>query len=573
MRGEGKIVLRGNRRMEQLDRKNPGRLPMVLLWSLAAISTFGSLGARGLWGSEDRWAEIAREMRLTGDYFHPRINGEPYFDKPLLGYWLILPAAAAMGHLDETATRLPSAIAGLVALGATISLARRLGSARQARTAGWIFLSMWGFMFWARTAEADMENLAAIILAVAWYWAWRDKPGFLSYAVFYLICFVGAQTKGMAAIAVPLVVVLPDVLRESRWRSYLSLSHAAALLLGLMVYMAPLAYAEATRTGYHASGLYMAFRENIIRYFQPFDHKEPFYVYFRYVPQLVFPWIPLLLAAIWSAALAFKKADWPSRWLAIGVLLIFLFFTLSGSRRSYYILPILPFCAILIARVFDAAVDDKWTRLAFNVQAGLLAAIAVGEVLSIAIWPTLRQRIGFTPPSHLAPATLILGLLAILAVVAERIHPGLLGRITGVNARLAPSVAMSAILVGGFFVLQDGAIDRTRSIKPFSLELKDRIGTLPPEDVAFFGQCSCKTMFYVGLPRPMCFLSNTDQVKEFLESSDATKVVISRNDFIEELADRLPKAMAAAPTMKEKRNPWEKQKDPFVAWIIPGRES
>lgn len=566
--------MRGNCCMEQPEtRSTHGGVPTVLFWSVAALFVFCSLGARGLWGSEDRWAEIAREMRLTGDYFHPCINGGPYFDKPLLGYWLILPAAAVTGRLDEAAARLPSAIAGLVALGATISLARRLGSDRQARTAGWIFLSMWGFMFWARTAEADMENLAAIILAVAWYWARRDKPGFLSYAVFYLICFAGAQTKGMAAIAVPLVVVLPDVLREGRWRSYLSLSHAAAMLLGLTVYLAPLAYAEATRTDYHASGLYMAFRENIQRYFQPFDHKEPFYVYFRYLPQLAFPWIPLLLATIWSAALAFRKSDWPGRWLTLSVLLIFLFFTLSGSRRSYYILPILPFCAILMAQVFDAAVDDKWTRLAFGFQAGLLLVIAVFEVLTLVMWPTVRQRTGFVAPRDLMYGTAILGGLAVLAVIAERTRPGLLGRITGVSARLGLSVAMSVILVGGFFLLQDRALDRYRSIRPFSLELRDRIGTVPPENVAFFGTCSCKTMFYVGLPRPMRSLRDTCEVREFLDSDDTTKVLISRGGLMEELADGLPEAVAAAPTLKEKEHPWEKQKDPYVAWIIPGRES
>ena len=125
-----------------------------------------------------------------------------------------------------------------------------------------------------------MENLAAIVLAVAWYWARRDKPGFFSYLIFYLICFVGAHTKGMATIAVPMIVVLPDMLREKRWRSYVSFSNFLALIIGLCVYLAPFLYADATRAGYRYSGLWFAFRENITRYFRPFDHKEPWYVYF-----------------------------------------------------------------------------------------------------------------------------------------------------------------------------------------------------------------------------------------------------------------------------------------------------
>ena len=547
------------------------RMPTVLFWSVAVLCMFCFLGARGLWASEDRWAEIAREMRLTGDYFHPCINGVPYFDKPLLGYWLILPGAAITGRLDEAVARLPSALAGLVALGATMSLARRLGSARQARAAGWIFLSMWGFMFWARTAEADMENLAAIILAVAWYWARRDKPGFLSYLVFYLICFVGAQTKGMAAIALPIVIVLPDLVRENRWRSYLSASHVVALLLGLTVYLVPLVYAEVTRTGYQDSGLYMAFRENIVRYFQPFDHKEPFYVYFGYVPRLVLPWIPLFLAAIWGATVTFRKSGWPQKWLTLSVLLVFLFFTLSGSRRSYYILPILPFCAILTAHIFDAQPDDKWSRLAFGIQVGLLSAVAVFEILSPALWPVLKARLGYVVPRELMYATAVLGLLAILPLIAERKWPGLQGRIVGVKAQFGPSIIMSAILVGGFFIFQEHTLEQDRTTKPFSLELKKQIGTLTPENVAFFGQCPHETLFYLDLAKPIRHLRNADEVKGFLSSDSMTKVLISRSNFMKELVEAFPDGVTAEPTLKENTKPWEKQKDPFVAWIVPDR--
>ena len=49
---------------------------------LTAILYFAKLGARALWASEFRWAEIAREMLLTHNYFWPTINGRVFFDKP-----------------------------------------------------------------------------------------------------------------------------------------------------------------------------------------------------------------------------------------------------------------------------------------------------------------------------------------------------------------------------------------------------------------------------------------------------------------------------------------------------------
>ena len=59
---------------------------MIGLFYFAAVFflVFFGLGQKSLSGSEDRWAEIARNMLLHHDWFHPTINGEIYFDKPLL---------------------------------------------------------------------------------------------------------------------------------------------------------------------------------------------------------------------------------------------------------------------------------------------------------------------------------------------------------------------------------------------------------------------------------------------------------------------------------------------------------
>ena len=77
---------------------------------------FGGLSARSLWGSEDRWAEISRQMLATRDWFHPVINGELYFYKPLFTYWWIIATEWFTGVLDEFTVRLPSVMAGVIML-------------------------------------------------------------------------------------------------------------------------------------------------------------------------------------------------------------------------------------------------------------------------------------------------------------------------------------------------------------------------------------------------------------------------------------------------------------------------
>jgi 4-amino-4-deoxy-L-arabinose transferase-like glycosyltransferase len=465
-------------------------------------------------------------MRLTGDYFHPTINGDPYFDKPLLSYWLIAAAAAVTGRLDEWTVRLPSVLAGFLALGATIHLGRKFWSEQQARTAGWILLSTNGFLFWARTGEADTEN-----------------------------------------IAVPIVAVLPDLIHENRWKLHLSASHILAVAVGLLLYLGPLAYADLTRGSYSDSGLGMAFKENVTRYFQPFDHKEPFYVYFYYLPILLFPWIPLFVASLWASITWFRKLDWPTKWLAISTVLIFLFFTLSGSRRSYYLLPILPFCALLTSLYLDVEGQEKPRSLTLRIQTGLLVGIAAVEILSPPFWPAIVGRMGYVVPGRLIAATILLGVAALLPLVLERWRPGLLARIIGSQGRLAPLIATSLVLVGGIILWQQGITDTYRTLRPFSLEIRLHMQDRPSE-IAFFYHIHGRMLFYLDLNKPARCIHTAEELEDFLGSAADVKVLISSAESREQLAGLARGKIAAEPTVKERVHPWETQKNKYMAWIV-----
>ena len=64
----------------------------VLMWSLLGIFivvTLYALGIRTLVPpDEGRYAEMAREMFVTGDWITARLNGIKYFEKPPLQTWM-----------------------------------------------------------------------------------------------------------------------------------------------------------------------------------------------------------------------------------------------------------------------------------------------------------------------------------------------------------------------------------------------------------------------------------------------------------------------------------------------------
>jgi len=433
---------------------------------------------------------------------------------------------------------------------------------------------MYAFLFWARTGTAEAENLAAILLAVAWYWSKRDRPGFWAMFVFYLIAFVGALTKGLTAVAVPICIVLPDMVVERRWRNLFGIKHIGALAIALLVYLAPFLYAGLTQpSGYHSSGLALVFRENVLRYFQPFDHKGAFYLYLYELPILLLPWTPLFVLAAIGLVKSRKKLDSHTRWLLWAIAAVFLFFTVSGSRRSYYILPILPLCALLMA-VFAVWTRDaslERTRLkGLAIQKTVFTGLIVFDLAIPVVLIAAGKIFDFHMPLRFHLASLSIG--AVAAVLAVGLDRFIWPRLSPDAPRaLLTQIAVAVALLGGYFCWQEGILDRNRTEYPFARELQARSALLPPERIAMFPKTNANILFYLNADRPIPTLQNVDQLRHFLEPG-RPGMVISQSRYMSQLPQDVLNVLWSGQHIAEQTQPWESRsshQEKWVAWLWP----
>ncbi len=112
------------------------RRDYLFITGLALLFFFPFLGGVHLFDwDEINFAECAREMLVTGDFFRPQIDFEPFWEKPPLFIWMQALSMHFFG-VTEYAARFPNAICGLL----TLLLVYRIGNQLHDRFFGWLWV-------------------------------------------------------------------------------------------------------------------------------------------------------------------------------------------------------------------------------------------------------------------------------------------------------------------------------------------------------------------------------------------------------------------------------------------------
>jgi 4-amino-4-deoxy-L-arabinose transferase-like glycosyltransferase len=544
-------ALQSEKNLERVSSEHGSNVSAVAVLVAAALIFFLRLGARALWSSEGRWAEIVREMRLTGRYFWPTINGHLYFDKPLLSYWFIVVTSWFTGTISETTARIPSALAGLLGVALTIVLGRRLYDRATAALAAFVLATSYSYVFFSRHASADVETVTGALAAIALFAANCRRPDGWWLFGLWPVMAITSLTKGLIGFALPLAVIGLYSLLEDGWRGLvLHLTHGPlhgrwrwlhqrlrwlfnlktplAAALGLFIYWVPFAISQARN--HSEAGLYMVFRENVVRYFAPFDHRGPVYLYVPVIFALMAPWSVLLPAALMQRhhVLADEERRDGLRTDLLALTYFwgtFAFFTLSRSRRSYYLLPILPAAALLVARLLREPTASLWApaRRVMKLAYGLLAVTALAGGIIYLMPPAFRPgRLRLLPPAPRQAAFVILWLI-VLAGIGFAVR-----KLNGARIALSAGLLAYAGMLY-LFVFAMPAAERYRTERPFAQAVRARLGD-ESSHLALYRLWGPGLVYYLAMPRPIAQFTTPAEAEAFARAKGTAWVITRGRD-------------------------------------------
>ncbi|MGL6244096.1 lipid IV(A) 4-amino-4-deoxy-L-arabinosyltransferase [Pseudomonas sp.] len=324
------------------------RWALPLLLGIVLLAYLLPLGSHGLWiPDETRYAQISQGMLLSGDWVSPHFMSLRYFEKPVAGYWMIAAGQALFGQ-NLFGVRVASALCTGLSVMLCFLIARRLwNEPRKSFACALLYMSFTVIAGAAGYANLDPQFTFWVNLSLVGLWFALDSvrrgPRLIGWAVLGLACGMGFLTKGFLAWLLPVLIAVPFMAWQKRWRELL-IYGPVAIVVAIVV---SLPWALAVHAEEPDYWRFFFWHEHIRRFAgDDAQHDAPWWFYLPLLVAFSLPWAALLPSALRQA--------WKTRGQAsIGFLLLWLlmpllFFSLSNGKLPSYILPCLLPLALLL---------------------------------------------------------------------------------------------------------------------------------------------------------------------------------------------------------------------------------
>jgi hypothetical protein len=158
------------------------------------------------------------------------------------------------------------------------------------------------------------------------------------------------------------------------------------------------------------------------------------------------------------------------------------------------------------------------------------------------------------------------GMATLCVLIADWKKPELLPRLTGTPAGIGGLLMATTVILAGYFCWQTVPLETYRTERSFALQLKNKLGDLPPERLVFYEKLEPNVLFYLDLPRPAKLIENPEAAQDFLGKAQVEYFLVIRRKTMQSLATTLPQLAQQPPSFGEETFAWQKPSKKLIAY-------
>ncbi|UCF38614.1 MAG: glycosyltransferase family 39 protein [Acidobacteriota bacterium] len=500
---------------------------ILFILFVAYLSLFYRLGALPFSGSDEpRYARIAEEMVLSGDYVTPHLEGRPWLEKTPLLFWLESASYHVLGF-SESSARLPVALIALLGALGLAYAAYSLSGSRVGILSLLMLLTSAMYAIFGRAASTDMPLAATFTWAALALYLTKREPRWLWPLTCGVALGLAVLAKGPVAVVllVGIGLIYLIVSGDRPW----SLGQIALIAVtGAFVSLPWFLFAW----WQNGENFLIAFIVNhhMARFATDIHHhSQPFWYYLPILLAGFFPWVFFLGSSVRRIWRERQRPMDDDRLLEIYLwtwaLIPFLFFTLSSSKLPGYILPVIPPLAYLAALEWERYFkNDLSVYIPMKVQLACLAAfsLVLGIILIFGFhfkYNALWTGIGIASPLALAA---ILGQLEF-----RRRRPATL---------LTILVGGAALTLAVIYLAATPIMSKYHSARDLSVAALGKISDQEP--LVLYRYFHHSARYYAEFQTTRNAVGNIDQLRDYmLRHPQSTYIILTQESGRKELTE------------------------------------
>ena len=351
---------------------------------------FHNIGSYALMDvDETRYVSMARDMYNTKDFMTLYLNGEYFFEKPPLYFWVECLSFAFFNKVNEFTARFPVAMCGMLTSFLIYFAGRKQVSREYGVVASLVLATCFEYVILAKFAILDIVVAACVGFSImcgfkTFFCAEENKKFFWWF--FYIFSGLAVMAKGLPGFIAPfgtmfIACLLTKKVKEGFKPQYFGIGIILFLLFVLPWHMIMLKMHDP-----------MFYEEYIIKHHlerflnsNEIDRAQPFWFYIVTLFWGLIPWIFSVIAVIIAKLrefnfkklkdikvnIDFDRFTNPEKFLFlnwVAFLFIMLFFSSSKTKLITYILPAYVFAAPIIGFIWYNYIKAGERKTAINLS-------------------------------------------------------------------------------------------------------------------------------------------------------------------------------------------------------------